>query len=321
MAQSPLFSVCLLAHNSAKFIRTAIESVLAQTETDWELIIADDASQDETFEIIKAYLDNPKIRCFRHETNIRQAANWWSAIQNAEGNIITTLHADDAYLPEALRMFRNAFNQDAVELVWAKWWRCDANLQPLMIMPDYEANKFTGQEACVWLVMNNHALPSASAFRSELSKKTGSPDNRLGMLCDRDYFLRLSRNAKNCRSLANPAVWYRVHEKSVTADFSSSGKLRNELVAFPKIAHAYLSDQPRLLNELKKSSAREVFRQGTMLILCGKAAEGHEAWNQAIKLKPDVWILPKNLFGRMLTFFGPLGIRLARYLHRSSLSS
>ncbi|MBP7216417.1 MAG: glycosyltransferase, partial [Candidatus Omnitrophica bacterium] len=64
--QKPKVSVCLPVYNGARFIQTAIDSVLQQTYDDFELIIVDDASNDATVGLIRAYRD-PRVRLFINE--------------------------------------------------------------------------------------------------------------------------------------------------------------------------------------------------------------------------------------------------------------
>ena len=67
----PLVSVLLPAHNAEKYINETIDSILAQTYTNFELLIADDCSTDDTRKIIDSYSDN-RIKCFHNSENLRK---------------------------------------------------------------------------------------------------------------------------------------------------------------------------------------------------------------------------------------------------------
>ena len=90
------------AYKAARYIGQAIESVQAQTLTDWEMIIVDDASPDETAEVVKRYLDDPRIRLIRSERNRGECGARNLALEAAQGEWITVLDADDWYAPERL---------------------------------------------------------------------------------------------------------------------------------------------------------------------------------------------------------------------------
>jgi glycosyltransferase involved in cell wall biosynthesis len=101
MNPPPKVSVILTSYNHAKYLRDAIDSVLAQTFSDFEIIIWDDASMDESWEIINDYLD-PRIRAFRNETNLR-FGNVNRALEQAVGEYIAIHHSDDVWEADKLK--------------------------------------------------------------------------------------------------------------------------------------------------------------------------------------------------------------------------
>jgi len=92
-------SVILTSYNHEKYLREAIESVLNQSFSDFELIIWDDASTDSSWEIINSYTDN-RIRGFRNETNSRGTIN--KSLLKARGEYIAIHHSDDIWEPSKL---------------------------------------------------------------------------------------------------------------------------------------------------------------------------------------------------------------------------
>ena len=224
----------MLAHNSAGFIKTALDSVCAQIFPDWELLISDDASTDNTGEVVAPYLGDKRIRYVHQRENLKQANNWAYAIANTSAPILTTLHADDAWEPDALQTFADAFQkQPDLDLAWSNWDYYDPSLKVRQrSAPVTVAKEMTGQDACIWLLDNNHALPSATAFTREASKRAGSPDPRFGMVCDRRYYLQLTMVSRRCRAIPKVLVRYRQNEGGVTSTFSTSGRLQDEMIVF-----------------------------------------------------------------------------------------
>ncbi len=100
----PLVSVVMPVYNGERFLAEAIESILAQTFTDFELIIVDDGSRDRSIEIIRDFEKcDERIRVIQHETNRGQAEALNTGTAIAEGDYITTMDCDDVSLPERLR--------------------------------------------------------------------------------------------------------------------------------------------------------------------------------------------------------------------------
>ncbi len=97
----PFFSVIITAYNRAETICRAIDSLIAQSEKDWECIIVDDGSSDDTNSKIKKYLSSRKFRYFHH-ANRGAGFSKNRGISEAEGIYITFLDSDDEFLPEHL---------------------------------------------------------------------------------------------------------------------------------------------------------------------------------------------------------------------------
>lgn len=90
----PLISACIPTYNSAQYIRHAIDSILQQSYDKFELIVVDNASTDNTEEIVRSYHDS-RIFYFKNESNIGYPGNVNRAIGHAKGDFITIVCADD----------------------------------------------------------------------------------------------------------------------------------------------------------------------------------------------------------------------------------
>ena len=82
-----LLSVCIPTYNRAKLLREAIESILQQSYVDFELIIVDNASKDDTKEVVNSFKD-PRIRYFKNSSHLGLALNWNRCIALAKNNYI-----------------------------------------------------------------------------------------------------------------------------------------------------------------------------------------------------------------------------------------
>jgi len=106
----PLVSICIPAYNAEKTIVRTIQSIINQTYSNLEIIICDNASLDNTLEIIKCF-DDKRINIYSNETNIGAENNWSKCIEIAHGKYIAIYHSDDLYHPtiveEQLRVLEN----------------------------------------------------------------------------------------------------------------------------------------------------------------------------------------------------------------------
>jgi len=94
------FSIIIPSYNRAVFLPKAIESVLAQTYQNWELIIVDDGSTDNTKDVVSQYTDKRIQYVFQHNAERSAARN--NGIRHATGDIICFMDSDNYYLPERL---------------------------------------------------------------------------------------------------------------------------------------------------------------------------------------------------------------------------
>lgn len=98
---NPLVTVVTVTYNSAKYVREAIESILNSTYTNLELILGDDCSTDNTWEIIKEFND-PRIVAYRNDTNLGEYPNRYMAIALARGEYLIFIDGDDMIYPHGL---------------------------------------------------------------------------------------------------------------------------------------------------------------------------------------------------------------------------
>ncbi len=104
MLNRPTTSIITPTHNSARFIRETLDAILAQTHTNWELLITDDASTDNTCEIIEAYrLKDDRIKLFRLKENAGAAVARNNSIKHASGRFIAFCDSDDIWTPDKLK--------------------------------------------------------------------------------------------------------------------------------------------------------------------------------------------------------------------------
>ena len=97
-----LVSVIMPSWNTGKFIAESIQSVINQTYSNWELIIVDDCSNDNTDSVVKQFLSDSRIKYFKNEHNSGAAVTRNKALREANGEWIAFLDSDDLWLPEKL---------------------------------------------------------------------------------------------------------------------------------------------------------------------------------------------------------------------------
>lgn len=111
---NPLVSIVIPVYNRERFVRDAIDSALAQTYDNIEVVVVDNCSTDNTWQVISSY-NSPKVRAYRNETNVGPVLNWKRGIELSNGEYVKLLFSDDMisdnFIEESMEVFddRTAF--------------------------------------------------------------------------------------------------------------------------------------------------------------------------------------------------------------------
>ena len=215
--QKPKISILMPNYNYEKFLSTAIESVLFQTYTNFELIISDNASTDNSINEIKKYNDK-RIILLKSTENIPLYQNIERAKENATGKIITILHSDDFYEADFLQEIVKAYNQYPSKKVFISGVNNyhEAENVKLKHFPfNSEGLKKKEQVFGNLCINNNIGNGVNSAFSSDLFKNSTIFDSKYKYSADYDLFFRLSGKHDFVyinKILAN----YRIHSNNLS---------------------------------------------------------------------------------------------------------
>lgn len=134
----PEVSIITPVFNSSKFLEETITSVLDQTFTDWEWMITDDKSTDNSVEIIQKINDS-RIQLILSDKNGGAGHARNLSLKQASGRFITFLDADDFWEPNFLEEMISFMKKENTELAYSNYARCDENLNP--VIDDFKADK------------------------------------------------------------------------------------------------------------------------------------------------------------------------------------
>ena len=178
----PKITVYIVTKNRLNQLKQAIKSVESQTFTDWELIVVDDGSADETASFLQNRGNSPKFRWYRNEISIGAAAARNVAIANAHGAFITGLDDDDRFRPERLQRFMETWKPDHPVLTsWDTLERVDGRG-----MTWRKPKTITWQDLLYKNLIGNQVFT-----RTEYLQEIGGFDPTLPSAQDYDTWLRL----------------------------------------------------------------------------------------------------------------------------------
>jgi glycosyltransferase involved in cell wall biosynthesis len=197
-APAPAVSVCVPSYQGAAHIAATIESVLAQTFSDFELLIVDDDSRDQTPAVVARYPD-PRIRFLRNERNLGPEGNWNRCLELARGRYFKLLPQDDLLGPDCLARqvgALEAHQSDRLALVFCARTIIDGNSRALM-RRGYRGRRggvVSGRSvirSCLRRGTNLIGEPASVLFPKDLARRVGGFDASIGYVVDLDYWFRL----------------------------------------------------------------------------------------------------------------------------------
>lgn len=215
-------SVCIPTYNTAQYLPEAIESVLAQEFTDFEIVICDNASTDQTPDICRGYSD-PRLRYLRFEELTNQAGNFNRCLEAATGEFITLLHADDYFLPGFLSDRARRLTADAeLGFVFGAVKVVDAASAIVSIKSAWtDERRFDRGELFKALLSGCLICPPSLMVRMSCAAKAGVFRSDLTWGHDWEWTLRLAENAA-AEYVAIPFAAYRDHDANGTAEILSA---------------------------------------------------------------------------------------------------
>lgn len=216
MRNRPLVSVITPAFNAAETIAETIESVLAQTYCNWEMLIVDDGSTDGTRDIVSMFSTrDSRIRpvCLDLNTGTPGRAKN-AALPAARGDFLAFLDADDRWIAEKLELQLNSMQAESADLSYTGGWFIDADSNCL--------GRFEPRYGSGWLFdrllgqyeINNQSVLIRRQVIDSLDMPYFNPALMIGEDCD--FFMRIARNARAV-GIPAPMVFYRVHGGSISA--------------------------------------------------------------------------------------------------------
>jgi len=131
MYQDELVSIITPSYNTGKYIAETIQSVLAQTYENWELIIVDDCSNDDTDEVVQEFLQDSRIKYIKNQTNQGAALSRNYALREARGKWIAFLDSDDLWIPDKLEKQIGYMKKNNIHFSYTMYEEIDENSESL----------------------------------------------------------------------------------------------------------------------------------------------------------------------------------------------
>lgn len=259
--KTPKVSVCIPTYNYAKFLPEAIESVLGQTFNDFELLVIDDCSRDNTVEVVNSYVVNDsRLKFIVNSENVGMVGNWNKCLNEARGEYIKFVFADDLLTsPETLEKMVGVLDRNqTVSIVSAARKLIDSNSETIKIESRFKESSIVSGygviNRCLREQKNLIGEPSAVMFRKRDSQRGFSLE--LKQIVDLEMWFHLlekgsfafvdeplvafrlhcgQQTKKNEKSISNAKENFYVYDKYISENYIRISKLQKIYIRYDNI--------------------------------------------------------------------------------------
>jgi glycosyltransferase involved in cell wall biosynthesis len=266
----PLVSIVIPTYNHAPLLRRAIESILAQTFSDWKAIVVNNFSTDDTISVVESFSDD-RIQIVNFANNGSIAASRNKGISIADGTYVAFLDSDDTWFPKKLELCINALNAGADLVCHGEFWvGQNGSRREVAYGPK---NKSTYAKL---LYRGNRISTSATVIRRSILDACKGFDESSSLISTEDYdlWMRIAQLTPHLEFIAQPLGEYHLHESNV------SGNIERHLAAELAVLAKHFPTTQRSIPEM----IRQRKRIGIALYGAGRSLQRTGNYRASIKL-------------------------------------
>lgn len=207
------FSILIANYNNGKFFRDCYDSILAQQYNEWETVILDDKSTDDSVELIKSIIGNDdRFKFYENEANYGVGVTKSKLIELATGEICGYLDPDDVIKPNALKSAVEVLNLDKnVVLTYSRLAKCDENLN---IISEFKSAMQVPNGSKTFFNFPIQIAPFVS-FRKDIYMKTSKMNPELKIAEDQDLYYKMYEAGK-VKFINQTDYLYRAHAGGIS---------------------------------------------------------------------------------------------------------
>jgi glycosyltransferase involved in cell wall biosynthesis len=249
---------------------------LKQTFQDFEIIVVDDASNEDVQGIVQGFSD-ARIKCIRHEVNKGEAGARNTGITHSKGKFIAFLDDDDIWFPDKLRGQMNILENSPVHVgvIYSGFIAIDCTKQTSHTrIPTKKGDIYQDL-----LVKNTIGTPSTVLIKRACLEYSGLFDETIFYGVDHDFYLRIAKHF-HFEYIAAPLVQYHIHENSLTNN--------PEIIAkgLAAMAHKYNEELGNLKRLRQRQIGQGYLSVGVLFCYQGQITKGMTAFIKSIRLNP-----------------------------------
>ncbi len=277
-------SILMNCFDGEKYLKEAIDSIVAQTFSDWEVIFIDNCSIDDSAKIAQGY--GEKLKYYKTEANIPLGAAREWGMQFCKGEFVAFLDTDDIWLPVILEKQIEAIESDDYALVYAGMLKMNAKGKIIdKTIPSYKKGNIFRD----LLLQYDAPMVSAMVNRQKLKEAELNFDPNISASEEYCLFMQLSVDYK-CIIIQEPLVKYRVYDGSLTNQ-TLSKRAYERKYTLDKIIERHPGIDKRFFLEFKKAYARGAYYDAQYLMSENKHIQAFKVLSKYVFLDFRYFVL------------------------------
>jgi glycosyltransferase involved in cell wall biosynthesis len=254
ISKNPLVSVVMSCYNSARFVGDAIKTVVNQTYKNWELIIVNDFSTDDSLDMVKKHIKHfkitDKVKIINHDKNYGCGTSLNDAISNSSGELVAVLDSDDALaIKDSIKIMVDIhLKHPESSLVYSDYWECSPSLKKIK---SFKTRQILDNETYLGTKIR---ISHFKVFKRSFYDKTPGVNRNLRQTVDKDLVLKLEEVGKLIH-VPEELYLYRQRRDNLT---KSVGKKNKEYRNFVKIMRYKVYNEARTRRGLRLKNVEEI---------------------------------------------------------------
>lgn len=291
----PMVSIIVNCYNGEKYLKKALDSIVAQTYNNWEVIFWDDRSSDSSKEILQSYKEK-RFKYFRSDIKKPLYHLRNDAIEHSSGEIIGFLDSDDWWLPEKLEKQIYHFNDDQVGIVYSRYYIYNDKTKKKIVNQKIAPSGFIRKK----LLDKYYVGILTTLIRKKTFLEHGKFNEYYHVIGDYEFNLRVSNKIKHV-GVHELLAYYRLHGNNI-----SLLNYNTETIELEKFANEFDWENDYDLNLIKMKNYilyRTIFQD----ILSDKKFLAFKKFfklkNNILKIKAFILILAPKILTKKMKFF------------------
>jgi len=300
----PKVSVIIPTYNRSEILKKSIGSVINQTFEDFELLVMDDGSDDNTQEVVRSFADK-RILYARNESNLGVVGARNKAVSNSNGEYIAFLDDDDIWMPDKLERQTRLMEQSpsSIGAIYTGFYTVDDEINKIVkvMVPRYRGNILED------ILYYNFIATSTVLIKRECFEKTGLFDEKICYGEDFDMWIRVLEEYE-FDYIKDPLVRYLIHPDRITTNYGAVIKGLEEI----------MNKHKSLFSLNNKAYSTNKLRIGIAYCMTGDTKAGRKEFFKALKSYP---FDTKLFYNIAISLFGPFVFKKIIETKESILSS